>query len=504
MKIYDTSRLASDLTPEEREVIYSGLDSIMTWEIKGVLDKQLTGLKRETYDFERLQLGPVLTLVRRGILIDPVEKQRLVGGDGGLESRARTLSGMVRKVDKAGKGKWVCENEDAPLQRFAKIVWDKPLNYHSDKQLKEFFFKSLNIPVQTTVKKGERKVSCDGNTLKKMAREYTRAIPFCRIISTLRDWEKQIDVLNKKLSPEGRWAAGYNIGGTNEGRWSSSDNPLRHSASNQNINNEMRRVFVPDPGYVMVQVDQVGADARMVAYKSGDPGYLKAVESGDSHTVVAGMCWGFEPIKANSLKLCEESGESYRQTSKPLSHGTAYGGKAPTIARQTGLKTAFVETFQTNFYTGFPGIRDWQDWVVKQIQTKGILTTPFGRVRQFWGRRNDESVWREALAFEPAATVADLTNAGIYNLWYNFEPRVQLLGNGHDAILMQIPEKDLATLLPDVLKCITLEIPVTDIHGVTRGMTIPWECSVGKSWMKYNDDPKKGPICLNGLKEVKL
>lgn len=502
MKIFNSDRLGS-LTPRETEVVYNGLDSLLTHEIFGVLDKQLTGNKREIYELERLQLGPVLTLVRRGILIDPVEKEKLVKGPEGLEERAKRLSGMERIVGKDGKGKWKVTNEEATLQRLAKIVWGKPLNYHSGTQLKKFFYEHMRIPVQTIVVKGVRKVSCNNDVLKRLKNEYVRSIPFSIIISLLRDWEKQIDVLNKKLSPEGRWAAGYNIGGTNEGRWSSSDNPLRHSASNQNINNEMRRVFVPDPGYVMVQFDQVGADARMVAYKSGDPGYIRAVESGDSHTIVAGMCWDFEPTRKNSLQIHPESGETYRQTSKILAHGTAYFGKAKTIASQTKIPFEVVDNFQRKFFKAFPGIKDWQDWVVGEVQTKGLLITPFGRVRQFWSRRTDESTWREAIAYEPAATVADLTNTGIYNVWYHLEPTVQLLANGHDAIVLQCPEKDLAKTVGSVLNLIQIGIEVVDIKGVARTMVIPWECSTGHSWMKYNDDPEKGSLCLNGLREYK-
>jgi len=164
MKILDTTRLGA-LTDDEKEIVYNGLDSLCTYEIFEVLDKQLTGLKRDTYELERLQIGPVLTLIRRGILIDQKAKDDLIEGPEGLQARSYKLSGMERKVGKDGKGKWEVTNPDALLQRFAKIVWDKPLNYHSDVQLKSFFYDYMRIPEQTVVIKGERKVSCNSDVL---------------------------------------------------------------------------------------------------------------------------------------------------------------------------------------------------------------------------------------------------------------------------------------------------------------------------------------------------
>lgn len=496
--IFDSNRIPSGLHPEVQQSLYNGLDGLITRELLDILTP-ITGRSDHTYAFERNLLGPVLTMVRRGILIDREGKEKMIGGDplsndaslkAGLLARTYALSGMERIVRK-GKATWKITNEDASLQRLAKVVWGKTINCHSDKQLKEFFYTALQIPSIAVVKKGERKISCDREALERMRSSYVRAMPFCSIILRIRDLEKQVDVLSKNLSPTHRWAASYNIGGTNTGRWSSSDNPLRHSANAQNISNDLRRVFVPDPGYVMVQCDQQGAESRGVAYLSGDPNYIKAVESGDVHTTVAAMCWKFEPLRELADRICYRD-YSYRFMAKKLGHGRNYGGQPRTLGQQTKVETKVTEEFCNLYDKAFPGIVEWRRWVASEVQSKGLLITPFGRRRQFWDRLKDDTTIRGALAFVPQSLIGDLTALSIYNLWLLHEPRAQLLANGHDAVLWQCKIEDLPHLYPQVMKMLEVKIPVADINGKERTLTIPFEAKLGFNWANQDENNPQG------------
>jgi hypothetical protein len=87
-------------------------------------------------------------------------------------------------------------------------------------------------------------------------------------------------------------------------------------------------------------------------------------------------------------------------------------------------------------------------------------------------------------------------NIGIYNLWEKFEGKpgadVQILLNLHDAVLGQVRIDKADELLPQVLECLRFPFPVTDIKGITREITIPFDVEVGYNWGKGGSDNAGG------------
>jgi DNA polymerase I-like protein with 3'-5' exonuclease and polymerase domains len=505
VKIFSTQNLPN-LSAQDTLWVYNGLDSLLTHEIWDKLQPHLG----PTYRFERLQLGPVMSLMRRGFAVDLAARDAAVLGDNGLTARAFRLGGMT-KVVKNGKGSWVVSDENALLQKLARIIWGRPLNYHSDTQLKAFFYGALRIPEMKESKKGETKVVVNRNALEKIADQYVKGQLFAIIILRLRDLEKQIEVLTKGLAPNGRFIASYNIGGTKNWRWSSSKHPYRHSQNCQNIDPALRHIFVADPGRILLYTDLQGAESRVVAYKSGDANYIRAVESGDVHTAVAKMVWPELPWTGDPKKDREIAdteywnGKSYRDISKMCGHASNYNATPYTIARQGKIAVSVAEEFQRKYFRAFPGIRKWQQWVAGVLQSTGQLTNSFGMTRTFWGREWDDATVRDAIAFDPQSTVGTLLNVGLYQVWRELEPHdAWVHAQIHDAIVTSVEKKRVAELAPSILRLLTVPIDVTDINGVTRTLLIPPECEVGGNWGKASNDNPEGlrkwkPLADNSL-----
>tara|TARA_R110000868_G_scaffold322391_4_gene583292 strand:- start:297 stop:1826 length:1530 start_codon:yes stop_codon:yes gene_type:complete len=497
MKILYSNQL-TELSSEQQQCAYNGMDALMTYEIHDAIKSQAN----VAYSYVMSFIPSILQMMTRGIKIDDAYKKLVIEGDPqaydeklrlGLKYRAFKLGGMVRKQLKRG-GKWVVEDHNALIQDLAHVVWQKPLNYHSEKQLKAFFYDELRIPKIWQSKKGKSTVTCGRDALEKIEKTYPRGAIFASIILRIRDLEKQVETLTQDLSEDGRWIASYNPSGTDTWRWSSSNNPLGHSANIQNINPELRRAFVADPGYTFFNADQQGAEARGVAYLSGDTNYIRAVESGDVHTMVASMVWGFEARRELSDREFIR-GFSYRDMCKKLAHGTAYGGMARTLAQQASIELGLVEEFQRLFFRNFPLIKKWQEYTIRQLQVNGKLDTPFGFVRKFWGRLDDESTWRAAIAFRPQHIVGLMTAIGIRNLHASYEPHVQVLANGHDAVLGQIKNESVDYYMPLVLDCLSCPLEVKDIKGISRIMTIPWDAKIGHNW--GDQELKDGQVVSN-------
>jgi DNA polymerase-1 len=448
------------------------MDSMLTHEIWSAVSKLADKHKSwDTYRDTQSYIPNILTMMDRGVKIDDAERAKLVAD---YRKRIRRLN--------------------LYLQIFAKRVWGKGLNPRSPVQLQQFFFEALGLPVKYQHKKGNSNVSTGRDALESLANEYVRALPFCRIIMRLRDHEKLVQTLSVGLH-NGRWRCSYNAAGTDTGRWSSSAHPEGDGANAQNIKDKVRKIFVADDGHVIWNFDQQGAEARLVAYLCGDEKYIAAVETGDVHTMVAAMCFGFEPKRELAERKYYRDW-SYRDISKRATHGTSYLGSAPTIARVTRLEVKVIEEFQAMLRRNFPGIFEWQRWVAHQIQTTGILTTPLGFKRQFFGRKHDDATIRAAIAFVPQSTVGRHTANGIRRLFALGDHHIEPLINGHDAVIGQSPAFAFAEKMPLIRKTLMVPMDVTDIHGKVRTLMIPWDGATGANWSKHHKD--RNP---NGLKE---
>lgn len=464
MKILQLQNL--EINSSNQDIVYNSSDTLQTFALFDEYKTLLPDWATYTYTYSEKMLGPVMTMMRRGVLID-------------LPTRDRLVAGLQERLTK------VTETFDALCVQ----LFDTDINWNSPTQLKLLFFSFMGIPEQTKSKKGETKVATDREVLERIVSSYPRGAPFAKLILRIRDLEGQIEFLTKGLSKENRFHTSYNLAGTETFRLSSNEHPLRMGSNSQNIPPIAREAFISDPGYTFFQADQQGAEARLVAYISGDPNYIEAVESGDVHTAVASIVFGFPPER----ELAEREyyrGYSYRSVTKKGTHGASYYAKAFTMAKNLQIELKEAERFLSTFFTKFPGISDWHAHTARLLQEKGINVNPFGIRRTFWGRRWDDATLREAIAYGPQSCVGVLTNIGLHKLWHKYEGQpgapVQILMNGHDAVIGQIRTDLLDELVPQVLKDLEFPFDVTDIKGITRRVLIPFDMEVGQNWGKYS------------------
>lgn len=466
MKVLNVNGLTIDAT--NIDIVYNSEDTMKTMALKEEYDAGLLpDWAKHTYAYSEKMLGPMMTMMRRGVRIDIARRDRLVAE---LEVRMATVQATFNAM---------CEE-----------LFGTDINIDSPTQLKHLFYTFLGIPEQTKSKKGEVKVAADRQILERLHANYPRSRPFVNLILRIKELGSQIEFLSKKLTPDGRFVTSYNVAGTETFRLSSSEHPLRYGSNQQNIPAGARACFIADPGYLFFQADQQGAEARIVAYKSGDAAYIEACEGGDSHTMVAAMVFGFEPKRELAERNYYRT-YSYRDITKKGAHGSNYYGKPFTIAQQMKVETSVAEAFQIQYFRKFPGISEWHAWVAHELQTKGYLENPFGMRRNFWGRKWDDATLREAIAFGPQSAVGVLTNIVLYKLWLKYEGQpgapVQILMNGHDAAIGQI-RADLADqLIPEILEEMRFPFEVTDIHGIKRTVVIPFDMEVGLNWAKASD-----------------
>lgn len=429
---------------DEKVLRYNGYDVIATFLCSPYLMQELEQCGNEhTYSFTMELMEPVMFMQTRGILVDRAALER---------ERAK-----------------VREEMDTVLQELhERVGWE--LNPLSSKQCQQYFYGELGIPPYTTYDKGTGKsrVSMDDEALTRIARGTASRRPVyeAELVQRYRRLSKILGTyLEIEIDRDGRMRCSYNLRGNKFGRLSSSKTVYGTGMNMQNLPDEFKRFLVPDPGYLMVEIDKARAEWVVVAYASGDANMIKVLEEGlDPHAYTAHLMTGLpiDLIKREDklighttdpgeiARLREQLPElkkarfltgnmSLRQAGKKANHGLNYGEKARMFALTNRIREVEAKRIVDAYHEAYPGIRQWWERIKTQLRETRTLQNPFGRRYRFlmeWG----EDLFKAAYSFVPQSTVADLVNTGIIRTYKDPECKpVELLAQVHDSVLFQVP-----------------------------------------------------------------
>lgn len=480
------------LSADHRDWIYNGLDCCVTHEIADVLISQLDNVSANTYAFSRSLQAPILEMTMRGTKIDLLQRGRALTF---YEERIRGLQTNLQSIIVEGIG------------------LPSSFNWKSPTQLVHLFYTVLGYnPVRKRNAQGRMVPTANREAMEKLSAHFYAA-PICNHILKLRELEKKCQFLRTELDPDNRIRTNFNIAGTKTGRLASSISDYGTGTNVQNVDRELRRCFVADEGMKLANLDLEQADARNVGAicwnlfveSHGEKfagAYLDACESGDLHTRVCSMAWRDLPWTGDSKSDRAVADQiayrelSYRDLAKRLGHGTNYLGTPGTMAKHSKVQTKLISDFQDRYFSGFPSIKEWHQWVKRSLAESASITTLFGRRRFFFGRRDDAKTLRDAVAYAPQSMTADQIDTGIINIWR--ANKVQLLIQVHDSILFQYPEELEDEIIPWALQTLRTTIP---LHK-GRDFTVPTEAKVGWNWGDVEFD-KQGQVINNPMGLVK-
>lgn len=497
MRIIETSKLTpkTPMTPDDTSWAYNGLDCCVTLEVQRKLRQHLEDEPenvRETYATAMRKLAPVNFMTVTGLKVD---------------HSARSFAIAQYRND--------LERLESRWKTLCTEVLGYPVNWRSPVQLNQLFYSAMRLkPVRKRDSKGNFRPTTNADALERFQIHFYAQV-FSRYILAMREVGKRISFLESSLDEDGRMRTELNIAGTDTGRFSSSFSAFGTGTNLQNVENRLRSVFIPDDGYIFVNVDLSQADARNVGariyeifYDSHGPEeagkYLDACESGDLHTTVTGMTWKELGIEALvDAKLKREAADtifvgstSYRDMAKKLGHGTNYYGLPKTMAGHTKTEVSIIEDFQRRYFRAFPLIgnyekdlekNDWHGWVYRQLRDHAALTTLFGRRRIFFDRYKELTTLRAAIAYEPQSMTGEELDRGWLQLWDGM-PEARLQVPVHDSILFQLPFEGLHELLPRALKLLEVW---KELRG-GRMFHVPLEAKIGWNWADSKKDKKTG------------
>ena len=448
-------------------------------------------------------MGPVMEMTMRGLLVDQYRRKQVLSE---FKSKYYQVEKQLDRILKEGM------DVDA-------------INYKSNAQLINLFYKVMGIPpVKKRNNEGLYVPTVNREALEKIAL-YFMGEPIAARIMLLRDYQKKIEFLMNEIDPDGYMRTNFNIAGTNTGRLSSSLSDFGTGGNLQNVDRDLRSVFITPRGRKFANLDLEQSDSRNVGaicweafvHARGEKyagSYLDACESGDLHTQVArmvwpGLAWGDDPSKWKAI--ADDKLQPFYRTftrrdiCKRLGHGTNFLGQPPHMAAILRIVVSVVEEFQQLYFAGFPVLTDWHAYIRNELRESNTLTTLWGRRRQFHGRPEDAKVIREATAYAPQSMTAENINKGLVNIFNNRMPKgwenaVWIHLQVHDSLLISYPEEMEDEVVPWALEQIRCKL----VLAKGREFVVPTEAKVGWNWGDMIVDDKTGKIeNPNGLIKYK-
>ena len=350
---------------------------------------------------------------------------------------------------------------------------DGPFNINSPKQLGEVLFGKLGLPHGKKTKTGW---STNADVLEKLRREsaIVDAVLEYRQLTKLRS--TYADGLLKAIDPDGRVRTRFQMTVTATGRLSSAEPNLQNIPTRTDLGSEIRKMFVPEPGNVLVDADYSQIELRLLAHISGDEGMRAAFRAGgDFHAETAAKVFGVAR---------EDVTHEMRRRAKAVNFGIVYGISPFSLAQDIGVTQKEAKAYMDAYFATFPGVRAYMDAVVEQAKRDGWVETLYHRRRDLPELKSSNFNMRAfgervALNMPIQGTAADIMKLAMIAVWKRLRaelPAARLVLQVHDELIVECPEGDAAraaALLAEEMEHVAqLSVPLTaDAH---------W----GKNWLE--------------------
>lgn len=215
------------------------------------------------------------------------------------------------------------------------------------------------------------------------------------------------------------------------GRWSTTKPGLTVWTS-RGPNAVEKEYYVPDSDdEVFLEIDLSNADARVVAWYSGDVKYAERFQPGaDGHLINAWAAWGKDVVGTDKS---DPVTASYRQKAKVLGHGWSYGGGYKTLAAQTGVDLMAAKQFCDGMAKTYDRIIKWQNSVRAFARNNGYVVNWWGR--KMWVEPGREYTQAPALLGQSGTT--ELMSDLLLALPHHWVRRAKI--QVHDAMLFCVP-----------------------------------------------------------------
>ena len=362
----------------------------------------------------------------------------------------------------------------ARIDECEKLIYsysNAPFNINSPKQLGVLLFEKLELPHGKKTKTG---YSTNVEVLEKLKGRHPiiPAIMDYRMLTKLKS--TYADGLMKVIDADGRVRTTFQNLVTATGRLSSTEPNLQNIPVRTDLGAEIRKMFVPKEGHVLVDADYSQIELRVLAHIADDTVMQEAFRSGlDVHTVTASQVFHVPFEEVTPLQ---------RRNAKAVNFGIVYGISEFSLAEDLGVSRWEAKDYIESYLDHYRGVRRYMKQVVIDARDSGYTQTIYGRRRSIPELKSSNfnvrsGAERIALNTPIQGTAADLIKLAMIRvdaaLRESF-PEAKLILQVHDELIVECPE----ALAADVAALVSREMEQVAKLNVPLTAEAKW----GQSW----------------------
>jgi DNA polymerase I-like protein with 3'-5' exonuclease and polymerase domains/uracil-DNA glycosylase len=430
---------------------------------------------------------------KRGIQIDAQERDKLISKYGTLLQIYETI--LRNKIDQPD------------------------FNVNSPKQVGILVYESLKYPIRKKTNASGSSYNTEEDMLEELylnhkpgiAGDHEKYAEVLELIIFVRKLYKILQTINTTIHPDLRMRQASNLSGTSTGRTSGNKaldelfvidvkrkslgverKRVGHSLQTlgkhgfpfqgKTYGKDLRTMFVPSPGKVLVEIDFSQAEARVDAVLAADYDMLPVFDNGIGiHRLTGSWVYSCEP---SDIK----KGTEEYHIAKIVRHAAERNMKPPLLSLLIHKPIAFATELLTKFHTVQPKIRAiFHQDVTTHVRQHRNLVAPNSRRRDFFGRPN-EQMFNEAISFLPQCIVSD-QNKFTMIPFYEDNNEFPWLAEMHDATLCELDKSEVESYCMRYKKI--AERPINFLNcSLSRDfeLVIPAEFSISETnWQEMEE-----------------
>ena len=336
-------------------------------------------------------------------------------------------------------------------------------NINSPKQLGTVLYEKMGL--EGSKKKGKTGYSTDAQTLEEMRGESPIIDDILEYRQVTKLKSTYTTALTNAADENDRIHTDFKQALTATGRLSSAEPNLQNIPIKTKMGREMRRFFIAEEGYTLVDADYSQIELRLLAHISDDYTMKEAFLSGeDIHRKTAAAVFGLPEEYVN---------EEMRKRAKAVNFGIVYGISGFSLSKDIGTTVSEATKYIKNYLMNYPSIDNYLVEVVKQAEENGYTTTIMGRRRYIPDLKSSKAPLRAfgkrvAMNAPIQGSAADIMKLAMINVHKAIKERgldARLVMQVHDELILEARDDQVelckALLKEEMEKAINLSIPLT-------------------------------------------
>lgn len=444
---------------------------------KGVKAKKYEDLEKEELDNT---IGSIVQLVEK---VTPKMEEKLVDMDmDGLFYHVEmplveVLGYMEYEGVMVDKDKLIELGEEfkISIDKLEKDIYNlagEEFNINSPKQLGVILFEKLELPV---IKKTKTGYSTNAEVLEHLSDKHEIIDKITEYRQIVKLKSTYVDGLINIINPiSHRIHSSFNQTITTTGRISSTDPNLQNIPVRLELGRNIRKVFIADKGFKLVDADYSQIELRVLAHMSQDEHMIDAFNHNvDIHTKTASQVFGIDINDVTS---------DQRSAAKAVNFGIVYGISDFGLAKNLHIPVKEAKNYIDSYLNTYEDIKSYMDSTIEEAKEDGYVKTILNRRRYIPEIKSSNTILKNlgkrlAMNAPIQGSAADIIKIAMVNVYKKLEERdlkSKLVLQVHDELIIECIEDE----LEEVSKIVKDEME----HAVSMDVNLDVDLNTGDSW----------------------